>query len=228
MTAVESAFRGLREAISNGQLTAGQRLPAIAELATMLGVSRSSVREAISMLSALGVLEVRHGSGTFVSPLRSADLIGGLGLTIDLLPLDGVLEMYELRRVLESHASAQAAARVDEPLRQRLMHLLAAMEASTDPQQASDFDQQFHDAIVNAAGNPALSALLQLLRSRSRRYPLFETTLGPTIKEQSDREHRLIAEAIMAGDTALASSAAACHVAQTERWLRQLQPKATA
>ena len=111
MSAVERAFHGLRHMIGTGRLGPGERIPPEGELCEELGVSRGSLREAVRMLAALGVIEPRHGSGTYVSQLRPEDVIGSLSLTLELLPLSGLLEVYEIRRVLEAHVAAQAAAR---------------------------------------------------------------------------------------------------------------------
>jgi len=113
MSALDTALHGLRALIADGALRPGDRLPSEGELCERLGVSRGSLREAIRTLAALGVLETRHGSGSYVSELRAADLIGSLSLTVGLLPMAGVLELTELRRVLEPHAAALAAARID-------------------------------------------------------------------------------------------------------------------
>lgn len=87
MSAVETAFQGLRQMMATGQLQAGQRFPIESELCAALGVSRSSLREAVRMLAALGVVEVRQGAGTYVSQLRAADIVRSLSLTVGLLPL---------------------------------------------------------------------------------------------------------------------------------------------
>src|SRR5690606_36675760 len=84
--------------------------PPEADLCEELGVSHGSPREAVRKLAALGVVEPRHGSGTYVSPPRPEDLIGSLSLTLQLLPPPGLLEPYEIRRVLEAHVAAQADA----------------------------------------------------------------------------------------------------------------------
>ncbi|MFC7511512.1 FadR/GntR family transcriptional regulator [Streptomyces thermocarboxydus] len=78
MSAVDKAFHGLRHMIATGRLGAGERIPPEADLCEELGVSRGSLREAVRMLAALGVIEPRHGSGTYVSQLRPEDLIGSL------------------------------------------------------------------------------------------------------------------------------------------------------
>ena len=81
MGAMETALHGLRALIADGDLRPGDRLPSEGELCERLGVSRGPLREAIRTLSALGVIDTRHGSGSYVSELHAADLIKGLGLT---------------------------------------------------------------------------------------------------------------------------------------------------
>ena len=224
MSAVDDAFHGLRHMISSGRLGAGQRFPPEADLCDELGVSRSSLREAVRMLSALGVVESRHGSGVYVSALRPEDIIGSLALTVDLLPLSGLLDMYELRRVLESHAAAQAAARADDAVLDELDRVLDALEGTADPEESAQLDSDFHEAIARASGNPTLVALLGVFRSRSRAYQMFGMPDGESIKHTSDQAHRAIARAIRQHDPIAAATAAGSHVAQTETWLRHYRP----
>lgn len=224
MSAVDVAFHGLRQMISSGRLAAGQKFPPEAELCDELGVSRGSLREAVRMLSALRVIESRHGSGTYVAALRPEEIVGSLALTVDLLPLAGLLEIYELRRVLEAHATAQAAARITDAQASELLRLLDRIEATSDAQQTSELDARFHSSIAAIAGNPTLATLLEVFRSRSRSYQILDTSDAELIKTTSDLGHRSIANALIARDPAAAHSAAAQHVAHTEHWLRVHQP----
>jgi GntR family transcriptional regulator, transcriptional repressor for pyruvate dehydrogenase complex len=224
MSAVEKAFHGLRHMIAAGRLGAGARIPPEGDLCEELGVSRGSLREAVRMLAAMGVLEPRHGSGTYVSQLRPEDVIGSLSLTFDLLPLPGLLEMYEIRRVLEAHAAAKAAARRTPETVEALFAFIGAMEATDDPAEASELDHRFHAEIARSGGNPALASLLSVFRSRSRKYQIFTFPEGAELRHKSDQDHRVLATAIADRDPGAAAGAAEAHVAQTERWLRALMP----
>src|SRR5262245_36394201 len=124
---VDRAFHGLRHMIATGRLGPGERLPPENDLCEELSVSRGSLREAVRMLAALRVIESRHGSGTYVSALRPEDIIGSLSLTVDLLPLTGLLEVYEIRRVLEAHVAAQAAARITPDAHRQMYEYLEAI-----------------------------------------------------------------------------------------------------
>ncbi|MGP3949942.1 FadR/GntR family transcriptional regulator [Streptomyces sp. 7N604] len=224
MSAVDKAFHGLRHMIATGRLGAGERMPPEGELCEELGVSRGSLREAVRMLAALGVIEPRHGSGTYVSPLRPEDIIGSLSLTLELLPLPGLLEVYEIRRVLEAHVAAQAAARCTPETVRTLSSLIEAMEATDDPTKASELDHRFHAEIALAGGNPTLASLLSVFRARSRKYQVFTLPAGPELRRKSDEDHRILATAIADRDPVGAAGAAQAHVAQTERWLRAFMP----
>lgn len=227
MGAMETALHGLRALIADGDLKPGARLPSEGELCERLGVSRGPLREAIRTLSALGVIDTRHGSGSYVSELHAADLIRGLSLTVGLLPLESVIELYELRRALEAHAASLAAARIDDETIVRLDELLVRLEAVTDDEELSELDSQFHSAIADVANNDALATLLEVLRGRSRAYRIFTTDDAAEIKVHSDAGHRAILRGLESRDPVAASAAAAGHVAQTEHWLRKHQPSAT-
>ncbi|WP_314428177.1 FCD domain-containing protein [uncultured Microbacterium sp.] len=221
MSALDTALHGLRSLIADGALRPGDRLPSEGELCERLGVSRGSLREAIRMLAALGVLETRHGSGSYVGELRAADLIGSLSLTVGLLPMAGVLELTELRRVLEPHAAALAAARIDAATVDSLAQILDEIEASDDLEVHSQLDHAFHMTISRIAGNDALTSLIDVLRSRSRAYRIPDADDAAELKLHSDAGHRAILRGLAAADPVAASAAASAHVAQTEYWVRR-------
>ncbi|WP_020018003.1 FadR/GntR family transcriptional regulator [Promicromonospora sukumoe] len=220
VSAVETALHGLRTLIADGSLQPGDKLSSEGELSERLGVSRGSVREAIRTLSALGVVETRRGAGTYVGELRAADMIQTLTLTVGLLPLESILELFELRRVLEAHAVALSAARCDDATIAGLGDLLDRLEASEDEDEQSALDHEFHMGIARLCGNESLVSMVSVLRSRSRAYPV----LTPETKRVSDAGHRAILRALTARDPVAASVAAAAHVTQSEVWLRERRP----
>lgn len=224
MSAVETAMQGLRAKIASGELLPGQKCPPEGELAAQLGVSRSSLREAIRAMSALGVMEARHGSGTYVSSLEPAQILKGFALLVDLFPFDSVLELFEIRRSLESHAAAGAAARATPELIKELDDLVAKMEATENSADISDLDARFHEAICAAGGNSTLTSLMGLFRSRGRHFNVFDSVEGAKVREASNKGHRDIVDAIRNRDPSSAATATAGHIAQTEFWLKKLRP----
>ncbi|WP_022893090.1 FadR/GntR family transcriptional regulator [Agromyces subbeticus] len=225
MSAIDDAFDGLHHMIASGELQPGQRFPPEAQLCDRLQVSRGPLREAVRMLGALGVIESRHGSGTFVSPLEPANIIGALSLTVSLMPIDGLLDLYEVRRVIESHAAAQAASRFTDEHAEALGAILDEIEAAPPGAPASDLDAEFHASIARLAHNDALSTLLDVFRSRSNAYQLWNLPGGAEMKAASDHGHRDILGALKRRDPAGAALAAASHVAITEQWMRERRPQ---
>lgn len=158
---VEQAVDQLRARIADGAWTVGQRLPTEPELASELGISRNTVREAMRVLAFSGLVEVRQGDGSY---LRTA-----------LDPLQAVQAMSrcsveharETRHILEAEAIGLAALRCTE---QDLHELRVALEHSAahyhgDVDAYVDCDIKFHQRLVDAAHNPTLSELYRYFSS---------------------------------------------------------------
>src|ERR1700745_1188220 len=122
----EGAIDKIRERIVSGAWGPGDRLPRESELAAELGLSRNSLREAVRALSQLRVLEVRQGDGTYVSSLEPGELLEPTLSATGLLRGRTVLELFEVRRMLEPEAAAMAAHRADA-------HALVALRAEVPP-----------------------------------------------------------------------------------------------
>ena len=100
--------------IISGTLRAGDRLPREADLAAELGLSRSSLREAVRALSLVNILDVRRGDGTYVTSLEPRLLLEALSFIVDFHRDDTVLEFLQVRRILEPAATAMAAERITD------------------------------------------------------------------------------------------------------------------
>src|SRR6266436_8601305 len=109
----DEAIERIRELIASGEWGPGTRLPREADLAKQLGLSRNSLREAVRALSITRVLEVRQGDGTYVSSLEPGELLEPTLSATHLLRGRTVLELFEVRRMLEPEAAAMAAQRAD-------------------------------------------------------------------------------------------------------------------
>src|SRR4051812_5807681 len=115
MAVTDEAIERIKEMIVSGALRPGERLPREADLAAQLGLSRSSLREAVRALSLMKVLDVRQGDGTYVTSLEPSLLLDALSFVVEVHHDTTVLEFFEVRRLLEPHAVAMAALRMDEP-----------------------------------------------------------------------------------------------------------------
>jgi len=204
----------LRSLIEAGSLHAGERLPSERELAEQLGVSRSTVREAVQFLGALGLVEIRHGSGTFV---RADGDLPSEWLQWTKRHQVEVHELLEVRRGLEAVAAELAAERKHEL--EAMQEALADMEAALDGPDVPglvEADLSFHTALAAASGNTALRHLAEslgreLLRERGAIWN------EPGRPERSLREHRRIYDAVRAGDALGARTALVDHLHSVEQ-----------
>jgi GntR family transcriptional regulator, transcriptional repressor for pyruvate dehydrogenase complex len=209
-TSLEVARR-LLDYLLSGEIAPGDRMPSERQLAADLGVGRSAVREAITALALLGLVEVRQGDGTY---LRRIDT----GLPIDSIEWGMLLgrrrthDLIEARRHLEIVVAGLAATRRDEVAMQELRRLVADMEAATgDPARFVAADVAFHLCLARATGNDVLSRMLtsigQLLGDWIARVMTRPESYPPTLAE-----HRAVMEAIAASDAAAAQAAMAAHM----------------
>lgn len=163
---VESVATHLRELIVDGGFRAGDRLPSEAGLMQQLQVSRPVLREAVNRLAAIGLLSVRHGSGTYVAGrewLSSCTRLAGSSLVIGPQEL---LQFVEFRRVIESYAAPRAAEMITpeqlkelERLYERAMRLVPC-----EPHEVIESDLRFHGMLIEIGGNPLMRSMMELLQ----------------------------------------------------------------
>jgi GntR family transcriptional regulator, transcriptional repressor for pyruvate dehydrogenase complex len=218
----DEAIARIRELIASGAWGPGTRLPREADLARQLGLSRNSLREAVRALSLARVLEVRQGDGTYVSSLEPDELLEPTLSATHLLRGRTVLELFEVRRMLEPEAAAMAALRADaeliRALRTELDRMVAAGDRADDLVEA---DAAFHDVIARAPGNGVLRALLRSLSTSTVRARLWHGIADRGALDLAREEHARIYEAIAAGEADIARAAALLHIVTNESWLRE-------
>jgi GntR family transcriptional repressor for pyruvate dehydrogenase complex len=222
----DDAINSIRARIAGGEWSPGTRLPSESDLAQQLGLSRNSLREAVRALSLARVLEVRQGDGTFVASLDPGELLEPTLSATNLLRGRTVLDLFEVRRMLEPEAAALAA-RAAEPevvtgLRRELDRMIAAGDSADELVKA---DAAFHDVIAGARGNGVLRALLRSLSTSTQRARIWHGIAERGALDLARDEHTRIYEAIAAGDADLARASTLMHIATNERWLRaHLEP----
>lgn len=198
----------LQAMILRGGLKPGEKLPSQRDLAEQLGVSRPSLREAISVLETMGLVSVRIGSGVYVaSPAARAPL---WRFSDRCRPHD----VYEARYGLESYAAHLAALHCDEAGATRLA---SAVDAMRDALTADDIpamaaaDASFHDAVFDLGANPVLAGMYKPVRDmmvETQRLPMtLRIRLGDTL-----REHEAVGARIAARDGPGAEHAMRHHI----------------
>jgi GntR family transcriptional repressor for pyruvate dehydrogenase complex len=214
--------RRLMQQIEGGAWKPGDRLPTEAQLAAAHGVSRSVVREAVHQIKSRGLLRSRQGSGVYVAPLPSNQALAFDPSVLE--SIEAVVQVVELRRVLEGEMAALAAKRITRAQLAGLRRALAAIDAASGAgHDAVEEDLSFHRAIGEATGNPQFARLLGFLEQYLRE--AMRVTRGNEARsadwmQQVRSEHRAIVDAIAAGDAAAARRAATAHLLQGEMRLQ--------
>lgn len=218
----EAAIERVRSLIISGGLVPGQRLPAEAELSVELGVSRSSLREAVRGLVTAGVLDVRRGDGTYVTSLTPNLLLTGIGAAVELMQEDSILDLLESRRLIEPGVTALAARRSTPHQREEMLEHIALLAGATAHEDLIRHDTNFHAAVGRASQNPVLASLLTGISSGTVRTRVWRGIIDAEANHRTVEEHRAIFTAIEAGDARLAEAAALLHVASVESWLQKM------
>jgi GntR family transcriptional repressor for pyruvate dehydrogenase complex len=219
----EALALGIRE----GNLAPGHRLPTESALGRRFGVSRTVVREALSRLKTLGLIDSRQGSGVFVRSSAPPPL-DHLVLAPD-GSLDAVVQMVEVRRALESESAALAAARRSaQDLRQIKAAIRALERAVAEGGDGVQEDVAFHAAIARAAGNPYLLATLaylnRFLLDATRVTRANEATRDDFAQQVRD-EHASLVRAIEQRDVVAARLAGATHMVNAAGRIGRANPE---
>ena len=210
----------IKTRIIDSQMPAGSRLPTEAKLMETYAVSRSTVREAIKILQAENIVEVRHGLGSFVAENTGVSR-DPLGLSFTehgaLLP-----EMLEVRLLMEPDIAALAAKRrLPEDLDNMERQILQMMDAAAKGENYNRYDYGFHIAVAQCTHNTILPRIFPVI------YDAIEAGYEQTVNVRGSVKnaivfHRRILEAIRAGDEAGAREATREHILQTLRDIGQI------
>ena len=211
--------------IVRGELPSGSLLPAEPEMSARFGVSRSVVREALRVLGAKGLVDVRHGSGTRVTTSDRWDTLDPAVLAALRAagpsaggPSAGVLhDLLEARTIVECEVAALAADRADAAQHAALEDALATMRASLDdPPRYVTGDSAFHLTLLRAARNRVLERMAQPMHELLS-YAQALTDAIPGVLSRALAEHEAIAAAVRRRDADGARAAMRAHLANTQR-----------
>lgn len=211
----EEVFSQIHELIKEGRFKAGDQLPSERELAETFRVSRTSVREALRALESKGLIVSRTGMGNFVADLPVESLVGPLArMLID--EKKALADVFEMRKLVEPHIAALAAARASRRDVALLKRIVAKQtEAVRRGETGVEADAELHLSIGRATQNQALqklvSGLMELL-SRSRE----ESLQTPERRQASIDAHRRVIGAIEKHDQARARSEMLHHIEEVE------------
>lgn len=202
----------------SGAVRPGQRLPGERTLATELGVGRSSVREALRVMEAFGLLKAQTGSGPDAGAMIVSRPTGGMNMLMRMQVAAQnfpVSDVVQARRILESEVMRTLATRRPPPNVHQAVELLDSMDDPT--LSAEDFltlDAQFHVALADAAGNTVVAAMMAGLRASIESDVLegIPSDTWPVTCAQLRHEHRGIVDAVIGGDAVAAEHAIVEHI----------------
>ncbi|MER7678519.1 FCD domain-containing protein [Streptomyces sp. NPDC096934] len=219
----------LIDLIAELDLDSGDALPAEPELMRMLGVSRNSVREALKGLQAFGIVDVRHGYGTYVGSVQLRSMAPGLlfhtRLAVRRHNPRVLRDIVEVRALLESGLIRQSALALGAQDIDRLQEELDALAADGDAGRAGH-DRRFHELLYEPLGN---ALVLQLIALFWDVYRQLESEVGKPATDHDHvvRQHGQVLAALRARDPDLAAATIAEHfadvTARIDRWGAQLR-----
>lgn len=222
MALTDEAMNKIKDMILAGELSAGDRLPPEKELSEKLGLSRSSLREAVKALEIVRVLDVRRGDGTYVTSLEPQLLNEAISFVVDLHKDSTVLEIFAVRRMLEPAAAALAAGHLSaDDVAELRANIASVNAAETSVEALVEHDLQFHQLINRASGNNYLMSLLESMSSSTIRARIWRGLTQEGAVARTLSEHANIADALERGDAELAKALVTAHISGVEIWLRK-------
>jgi len=191
--------RRIEEAITQRKLTPGNKLPSEKELCTSFAVSRTALREALRRLNARGLIEIKKGSGMYISEICIEDAIKSLNLYYDLkFDSNLIAQMIEMRLLFEPQIARLAARnRTEEDLKVLKQNLIDLEECNPDNTQLeADTINRFHTNITKATGNPMIVVSMEPIFSLLPRMRTFLYANVDGEKEYTLDAHQKIYDAI--------------------------------
>jgi GntR family transcriptional regulator, transcriptional repressor for pyruvate dehydrogenase complex len=172
LTVADAVVEKLLEYISTGKLVWGQQLPAQRELAKMLNVGVSSVREALQILQAMGFVVIKRGQGTYITENSAEPLLKNL--TNSIYQNTDIQELMEVREVLDTGLAVLAAKKADSTALKIMESCIDGMKKNyeQDSSLSAKSDMDFHIALAQSVNNPILEKFSYAIRS------LYEEFLG--------------------------------------------------
>ncbi len=219
MAVTDEAIGKIKEMIVSGVLRPGDRLPKEADLAAELGLSRSSLREAVRALSLLNILHVRQGDGTYVSSLDPLLLLEAVTFILDFHQDDTVMQAFQVRAVLEPAATEMAAQRISDEQLTDLRTLLDSLGENPSIEELVANDLEFHRGIAAASGVPLLCSLLETITGPTVRARVWRGVTQDDAVARTLAEHRSILDALEYRDPVTARAWATIHISNITRWL---------
>lgn len=205
----------IKKAIEKGEISPGEKLPSERSLAATLSVSRTSIKEAFSVLESAGVVEIKQGSGVFLLKNNTQDIIAKINSVIRGIAVD-IVELMELRQAIEGDAAYYAAMRRNKEDLEAVYKAFCELEKAVNKKNiAAEEDLAFHMSIAKAARNSIIEKVMHLISDQVLEGLKESRTNTLKIPDKSQiilQEHRTIYVAVQEGNPHLAKDAMCNHL----------------
>jgi GntR family transcriptional repressor for pyruvate dehydrogenase complex len=228
-TLTEQTLQQLIGWLKEGTFRPGSKLPSQNELVEQLGISRTGVREALQVMAALNLIEIRAGLGCFVKRVSPEYIINANVLGV-LLEKEAILEVLETRKILEAGIAALASERASEEDFWLMEDALSRIEkAVARGESVADVAPEFHIAVAKATHNLVLYKLVRSFNQlMAKAGELLESSVEDlaAFKQRELDTHRRLYEVIREGDSKRARAAMVEHISNSEAWIVEAFEKA--
>lgn len=223
-SAPDLVAKQILEQIESKALAPGSQLPSQRDLAALLGVGRSSIREAVNALVVLGYLEPIQGKGTFICETRAGNG-SGLEKLAAAFKAGSIVHLMEARTMLECKSAGLAAERAEPAQIAKLEEILALMpEGPGEYAEFLEADLKFHRALAEATGNPVICEMTKLVLGKVKKHHLGLHTnlLSPSYKQDSIHSARMVLKAVAGSNPEEAAHWMATHLSAINKELEHI------
>lgn len=221
----ELVMEQIKSRIRDGEFAPGTKLSSVVDLAASFGVGRSTIREALSALKAMGLVEIRQGGGTYVSVELPKEQVAGEGASL-FASAESIQELLEVRKILETGCASLAARNRNAEDLQSIEHELRLMEQYlNDEAKGEEADVRFHLKLAEATHNSLLISMMESLSQRLHD-SMRESRKLWFYGERAEanrllREHSDIFDAVREQDETKAHEAMRAHLLKVENVVRR-------
>ena len=204
----------LKKRLMAGDWKTGEKIPSENELCRSFGVSRVTVRAAIQQLEILGLVETKHGGGTFVRDNSSMNAMNDLHSLMQINKYQDIITVLEFRKIIEKGTIGLAVSRVTDKDIEVLEETYAALRTSTDdPEAFAKADYAFHYRIAQIARNPIIAKVYDVIDE------ILSSAMVDIVRllgsEMGLRYHRMLIDALKSGDKVACEKFMEAHIEVT-------------
>ncbi len=208
-----------KNALAEGKFKIGDKLPPERELAEMMGAGRSSLREAISILSAYGIVEARQGEGTFITDKFVENVFDFLGFT-NVANIQNFLDLMQMREVFEAGSVKHIIANLTAEDLDILEAYTERFENAATHEEKAEFDVKFHEHLIQCTRNPLLIRVYTM--SLKLLFALIDQLFQHAeVQDSALDNHRAIIAALRTGDAEKSRNAIVTHLGDVSGFIEK-------